>query len=357
MKKKNRKVFACQDKLVPYRFHKGVYEAHYRREGLKIFASAKDFEELKRRFSEKLSVALSQPKSVPIKTHSTPAVCQQVQKKLDFSPMFTQYIEQWLSIKKYTVKESTYKEYERICNYNLIPTFGNYTIEEMTRPIIQAYLFSIVNEGKHRTAEKIQLTLVCIFDLIVEDLGMVSPMKKITLPYYETKKGNAFTKEEERILVDFCIKNNECEAASALLVLLYFGLRRSELKSIRIENESLICITAKTKKGRNEVERIIPFTPVFKRVLPYVDFEKARNTNVNTIQTTLKRLLPSHHTHELRYTFITRAKESGCNQEIVMLWAGHSFDKDVKTSAVDRGYTDYSMEYMRSEAQKIDYAF
>ena len=40
-----------------------------------------------------------------------------------------------------------------------------------------------------------------------------------------------------------------------------------------------------------------------------------------------------------------------------MLWAGHSFDKDVKTSAVDRGYTDYSMEYMRSEAQKIDYTF
>lgn len=233
------------------------------------------------------------------------------------SPMFTQYIEQWLAIKKYTVKESTYKEYERICNYNLIPTFGNYTIEEMTRPIIQAYLFSIVNEGKHRTAEKIQLTLVCIFDLIVEDLGIVSPMKKITLPYYETKKGNAFTKEEERILVDFCIKNNECEAASALLVLLYFGLRRSELKSIRIENESLICITAKTKKGRNEVERIIPFTPVFKRVLPYVDFEKARNTNVNTIQTTLKRLLPSHHTTNYDILLLQERKNQGVIKKLL----------------------------------------
>lgn len=38
-----------------------------------------------------------------------------------------------------------------------------------------------------------------------------------------------------------------------------------------------------------------------------------------------------------------------------MLWAGHSFDKDVKTSAVDRGYTDYSDEYLYNEAQKIDY--
>ena len=38
-----------------------------------------------------------------------------------------------------------------------------------------------------------------------------------------------------------------------------------------------------------------------------------------------------------------------------MLGAGHSFDKDVASSAVDRGYTDYSQEYLVKEAQKIDY--
>ena len=59
--------------------------------------------------------------------------------------------------------------------------------------------------------------------------------------------------------------------------------------------------------GRSEVSRSIPFTPVFRRVLPYVDFEKAKNTNVNTIYTTFKRLFSNHHTHELRYNFITRA--------------------------------------------------
>ena len=107
--------------------------------------------------------------------------------------------------------------------------------------------------------------------------------------------------------------------------------------------------------GRNEVKRTIPFTPVFRNVLQCVDFEKAKSTNVNTIQTTFKRLFPAHHVHELRYTFITRAKESGCNPEVVMLWAGHSFDKDVKTSVVDRGYTDYSKEYLTQEAQKINY--
>ena len=225
----------------------------------------------------------------------------------------------------------------------------------MTRTRIQEYLFHLVDEGKYRTAEKLQLAFNCIFDLAADDLGFVSPMKKIVLPYHESKKGSALTKEEEKTLVDFCIGHKDSEASSALLIMLYFGLRRSELATIRLEENALVCTTSKQRQGRVEVDRRIPFTPVFRRVLPFVDFEKAKNTNVNTIYTTFKRLFPNHHTHELRYNFITRAKEAGCNLEAVMLWAGHSFDKDVKSSAVDRGYTDYSQEYLVQEAQKIDY--
>ena len=188
-------------------------------------------------------------------------------------------------------------------------TFEGKYIDEITRPDIQKYLFSIVDEGKHRTAEKLQQIMTCIFDIICDDLNIPSPMKKITLPYYETKKGSALTKEEEKRLVAFCIQNIESAASSALLILLYFGLRKSELATISVEGEELTCITSKTRLGKGEVRRTIPFTPVFKRVLEYVDFEKAKATNVHTIDSAMKRLFPSRHTHELRYTFITRAKE------------------------------------------------
>lgn len=57
------------------------------------------------------------------------------------------------------------------------------------------------------------------------------------------------------------------------------------------------------------------------------------------------------------YTFITRCKECGVNHELVMLWDGHKDDKEVKTSKVDRGYTDYSEEYVLSEAEKVNYEF
>jgi len=53
----------------------------------------------------------------------------------------------------------------------------------------------------------------------------------------------------------------------------------------------------------------------------------------------------------------TRAKEAGCNFELVMLWDGHKFDEHVKSSAVDRGYTTYSDEYYFKEIEKIDYEF
>ena len=75
--------------------------------------------------------------------------------------------------------------------------------------------------------------------------------------------------------------------------------------------------------------------------------------DIYTIQTVFKRLFSDH--HELRYTFNASKKECGINPELVILWDGHSFDKDEKTSFIDRGYTDYSEEYLYNEAQKIDY--
>jgi len=345
MSKPMKQIFACNDRLIPYRYHKGVYEAHLRRNGLDVFACAKTFEEMKKKFVQKL-----------LGTDPEQIITERKEREKDTSPLFSTYIDEWLSIKRKTTKPSTYKEYERLCNYNLRASFGKIQIGKITRKLLQDYLFRIVEEGKHRTAEKLLQILTCIFDLVSEDLNIPSPVKKIVLPYYETKKGNALTKEEEKTLVDFCVTNAERPACSALLVLLYFGLRKSELASIEVNDGVLTCATSKTKFGREEVKRSIPFTPVFKRVLHCVDFEKAKNANVNTLDTTFKRLFPTHHVHELRYTFITRCKESSVPGEVVMLWDGHSFDKDVATSAIDRGYTDYSKEFILSQAEKVDYA-
>ena len=346
MPKSLKNMFAHNDIIVKYRYYKGMFQARYRRGGKRIEVASTDFDTMKRKFIAKLCSEYDDTFTVQVPKCKKRAVT------------FAECAEEWLKLKERTTKPSTYKEYLRSYNVNLKPTFGHCKLTEITRAMVQEYLFTFVNSGRHRTAEKLKLQLTCIFDMAAEDYKIDSPMKKIVLPYRETKKGVAFTKEEERRLVDFCLQNPDHAASSALLVLLYFGLRQSELKSLKIiDGKWLQCETSKERLGRNVVLRKIPFTPVLKRVLAYVDFGVAKHTNPRTIATTLKRLFPTHHPHELRYTFITRCKEAGVNQEVVMLWDGHSFDRDVKTSAVDRGYTTYSEEYILSEAEKVDYAF
>lgn len=343
-------IFACEDKIITYRFHNGVYEARYRRDGFNIEVSSKQIETMKRKFIQALH---DYSNGLKTRLKST-----RLKRRSAHTTTFAEYGDEWLKIKEQTTKSSTFKEYSRLFERDLLPKFGTFRLDEITRAMLQDYLFSFINEGKHRTAKKLKLQLSCIFDMASEDFGLPSPVKKIVLPYHESKKGSAFTKAEERQLVEYCIKKSDTTTTSALLTLLYFGLRQSELQSLRvIDGKYLECETSKEKMGRNVVLRRIPFTPVAKRVLPYIDFEKARTTNPHSISSTIKRLFPNHHPHELRYTFITRCKESGVNPELVMLWDGHSFDKDVKTSVVDRGYTDYSEEYVLAEAEKVNYTF
>ena len=96
---------------------------------------------------------------------------------------------------------------------------------------------------------------------------------------------------------------------------------------------------------------------MLQKILPMIDFEKVKKISKDCARDTIKRIFPDRHTHELRYTFITRAKECGVNPEVVMLWVGHEHDQDVRTSQGDRGYTTYSEKYLLLEILKIDYKY
>lgn len=346
MPQKYKKSFIVAEQRVFYRIKvTGIYEARYKRktEGIKIEVSAKTLEELKLKFIQALHDCLTGEKSTR-------------RKKTPENTLFMSYVYEWLEEKKRSTKEGTFKEYERQIEKDVRPYFENLYISQIDRQALQKFLNIYVDSGRMRTAQKLQLILRCACDLISSDFNVRSPMDKVTLPFYKSKKGKAFTKAEEGKLIDYCIKNQELASTSALLVLLFFGLRQSELITLEIiDGQWLDCITSKTRLGHDEERRKIPFTPMAKKVLPYIDFEKAKNTNLDAIKSTVRRLFPNHRPHDLRYTFITRCKECGVNHELVMLWDGHEMDDDVKTSKVDRGYTDYSDEYQLEEAEKVNY--
>ena len=336
MPTKYRKIFAHGDLIVPYRLRKdGVYEARVRKKNLHIEVSAKDFDSLKQKFIRALQ------------NNDSPAVKQNLSQT-----KFGDFACKWLEVKKNLVKPSTFKEYDRLFQKNLLPTFGSYFLENIDREKLQNYLLGFVREGKNRTAEKLSDLLRCIFDVAADDFKIPSPMAKVVLPRYQTKKGNALTCEEEAKLVRYCIKNPNSAASSAILALLYFGMRQSELATIRVIGDEWLEIeTSKERLGKDVVLRRAPFTPMVRKILPYIDFAKARSTNLHSIASALKRVLPNHHVHELRHTYVSRCKECGVTGEVVSLWVGHSLSGTI-TSTV---YTHYSTEFQQRESEKVLY--
>ena len=331
-----KRLFVINDKIVSYRYINGVYQARLRRDGYNIEVASKNFYIMKQKFIARLIQA-------------------EQDRKYAKYPLFKDFIADWLKVKKQTVKELTYRGYVHTITHNLLPKFGNKHVNEITRKDIQDFLFSLTEQGKNRTAQKLKQTLNAIFDVISEDYDIKSPMTKIVLSHYEVKKGKAFTIAEEKAIIDYCKENPKYYGNSALLVLMYTGMRVGELKTMHWDETYIYCESEKIRKGYAAVIRKIPISPMLRKVMHLVDFENAKAATVYSVRDALKRVFPDRHVHELRYTYITRSKECGCSGEVVMKWAGHEFDQDVKTSRVDRGYTDYSENYILKEILKIDY--
>ena len=323
---------------VTYHYHHGSYETRYRRDGYNVRVFAPDIKTLKTKFLTAITTA-------------TPT-----QKEDKRFPFMSEFAPEWLKIKAIDVKATTHKSYVDLVNVHVIPPFGDKRLNVITRSDIQNYLNGLIESERFRTAEKLKQLLSALFDVAAEDYGIKSPMIKVTVPRYEVKKGSALTKAEEKLLVEYCLKHIDDACASAALLLLYTGMRVGELITAKRFDNHIECETGKTRKGYKKEYRKIPISPMLKRVMPYIDFDNGIKCTKDQIRHFLNKVFEiHHHTHELRYTFITRAKECGCNLELVMLWDGHKFDEHVKSSAVDRGYTTYSDEYYFGEIEKINY--
>lgn len=316
----------------------GVYEVRYRAHGLNVAASSKDFDELKPRFIAALrnSVRKEPPAAVP-------GVLK-----------FEAVARRWLELKRPAIKSTTYNYYVQLLGANIFPILSGRELTDIKQSDVQRLINDYVAQGKYRTATKIFQTLQAIFEFAVGDeLIERSPMRALKPPKYEEQNGVALTLEEERELL-LRIEESNCtpEIKAALVVLLYTGIRRSELASAKIIDGCVAVICSKTRKGFQEKQRFIPVTPMLAPYIPGLDFAQLNALRPDALTQAFKRLMPNHHLHELRHTFITRAQECGVPREVVSVWAGHSPDS-TQTSNV---YTHFSREYMKKEAQKVKYS-
>lgn len=348
--KKTRKNFEKQ-KNIRYREKTGVYEIRKRIDGIDYFASSKDRDEAVRKF---IRLLRTPPEELRKKQALRRGELQeQPSEKPKIIPAFSLVCEDWLELKRPTIKQPTYNYYVQLFEANIFPSFYGRNVEEVKQSDVQKLINDYLEQEKYRTATKIYQTLKAVFDYAVgEDLLERSPMRKLKAPKYEEQTGIALTLEEEREFIAL-VNGSKCspEIKAALLFLLYTGIRRSELAGARIEGGFVSVVCSKVRKGFKERRRIIPITPMLAQWLPQVNLEELRTVRPDALTQSMKRLMPSHHLHELRHTFITRCQECGVPREVVSVWAGHAAD-NTQTSNV---YTHFSAEYMKAQAQKVDY--
>ncbi len=333
-------------KNISYREETGVYEIRKQIDGVSYFGSSKNRDEAVRKFIQDVRNGGKPAKS---KNAPVPMVVQVPKAK----PPFNEVAARWLELRKPIIKATTYEHYESVFRANVFPAYEGRRVDELKQSDCQELINRYIDCKKYRTADKIYQALKAVFEFALgEELIERSPMRFIRPPQYEEQNGVALTLEEERELLKLIV-GSKCDEVikHALIFLLYTGIRRSELTNARIEDDFVSVVCSKMRKGFKERRRLIPITPMLARWLPGINLEELHTVRPDALTQAMKRLMPVHHLHELRHTFITRAQECGVPREVVSVWAGHAAD-NTQTSNV---YTHFSSGFMKEQAQKVDY--
>ena len=316
----------------------GVFEARFRHAGLNITVSSKRYDLLKAKFLQALEKGLHKRET----DHST--------RVADIK--FSDVAWRWLELKGPTIKDNTKEFYSQLLKASILPNLtGN--VADVKQSEIQSLINKHIEEGKNRTALKIYQTVKAIFNFAVgEEIIDKSPMRLLSQPKYEERTGTALSRTEERELL-MRIEESKCDVAikNALRFMLYTGIRRSELASAKIFDGFVSVENAKTRKGFIVKRRFIPITPMLARWLNDMDLSTLNVLRPDALTQAIKRLMPEHHLHELRHTFITRCQECGVPREVVSVWAGHAPDNTMTSNV----YTHFSSSFMLEQGQKVDY--
>lgn len=315
----------------------GLYQIRTRAHGLNIQVTHKDFTVCKELYIEALENALEGNETPKKKA----PVC------------FVEYMCKWLeTVKKPSVKAVTYADYRQTFTAYISPAFPERKIKDISRQELQEFINGYSEKGNNRTAKKIYQLLKSAFDYAVDDeLISKSPMERVILPKYEQEHGRALTRAEEK---EFIEKAKKTPYFGALVFLLYTGLRRSELSSVIIDGEWIRLISAKQRKGSTVKERSIPITPMLADVLPSINLAEIKTIRPDILTKWVSKIMPNHHCHDLRHTFITRCQECGVPTPIVSLWAGHKIS-GIDSSLTVQVYSHYSEETQLAEARKVRY--
>lgn len=198
---------------------------------------------------------------------------------------------------------------------------------------LRTYHFSMIIDEKEEThgAKQNMKKFFRAMDKVAYEYDIIIKQYTEALPAYtadSTVVRKPFTETEIKTLW----KNQEIEDADLVLILIYTGMRISELTDLKLENidikNQVMIGGSKTKAGRNRE------IPIHSKIIPFIENrmnQAESDTLLNYSSKTLRvrfhkvmeKLKMSHIPHECRHTMRTRLDNININPNIINSILGH----------------------------------
>lgn len=149
------------------------------------------------------------------------------------------YFDEWLSLKRINIKESTYIKYLGIIDNYLKPKLGKYKVDELTSLMIGNYSYELIHKNNlsSKTVKDILTVLHSIIKYIKKDNPNIKRIE-ISYPKQEKKEMRVLTRNEQEIFTKYLLTDmDNCKFATLLTLLT--GLRIGEICALRWQDISL----------------------------------------------------------------------------------------------------------------------
>lgn len=271
---------------------------------------------------------------------------------------FKDLANEWLEVKKITIKESTYYKYKYIIKKYLIPEIGRIKRENLEKQDLNQLIRDFSEKLSVKTTREIINVLKGILKFINSQYKTKIEIDSIIKPKVYSKEVEIMTRRERRKLEKACLEENSLKSIG-IFMCLNTGLRVGEICALKWENIDIGKKTIQVKKTLQRIyvdqkkTRVIidnPKTVKSVRTIPisnklydvlkpmkrkyekqafFLTGEKDKFIEPRTYQNYFKLLLQNNKIkkykfHILRHTFATNCIEVGMDIKSLSEILGHS---------------------------------
>ena len=301
--------------------------------------------------------------------------------------LFGTYCDEWLTVNRNNVKESTFVKYQSSFENHIKPYFGGCKPEEITSEMTADFVNQIIHTKG--LSAKTAKDLAVLFKTVLKYAAKRNENMKIidvAIPKTTPKQIRVLSKEEQQKLINFLIKDRD-PCKFGVLFALMTGLRVGEICALRYGDVDLEERTVTVREtmqrirntdgngGKTKIILTAPKSNTSVRVVPLT------NNAYELCKTTVNKSLPNAflltgsenamieprvlqyrikqysaacgiedmHFHVLRHTFATRCVEVGFEIKSLSEVLGHSSPR----ITLER-YVHSSLEFKRQNMTKLE---